>query len=159
MANETSPLDAPVLTPKNGDNNSLSNNTVSQAVLDARGDGLMNQVVTAQNAKSGDGFLTTMASSISKDDEYRQELKTANFSSPKKAMEWVLALAECEDCGISVKEVVNVLLATKAGINGALLHELMQAYSHFSFDTGYTKDKNKWKDKNPDAASSSSPIA
>ena len=158
MEQETSPLQAPENHNGNGHNADLNPNL---EYMRAQIDGSIPDMIKTQNAKSGDGFLTTMMSSITKDEEYRQELKTGFYTSQQKAMEFVLAMAECEACGIPQKEVIDLLIATKAGLNGAFLHELCQTYSHFSFDTNYTQQSKagKWWNKNKDAASPNSPIA
>lgn len=108
-----------------------------------RQDGIITQeAVKAFANRNTSGVLQRAMTAISKDDEYRQELKTAFWSSPKKARQWVLAKEELEMFGLPIQPLVDDLIAHKAGVQGGLIHEIFEALTHTSFTTNYT-GKNK----------------
>ncbi len=102
----------------------------------ARPDGIITtSILNSQRDKSG--VLQTAMTAIEKNKDYRQELKTACFTSPRKQMQMVLALDECRECGIDETMVVDLLIAQKAGINGGLLHEVLMALTHTTFTNNF----------------------
>ena len=96
-------------------------------------------------SKDSSGVLAKSMTSIIKNEDYRQELKTGWFNSPMKQMQMVLALDECRECGIDETLVVDLLLAQKAGIQGGLMHDIFEALTHTTFSTNYGgKSGNRW---------------
>lgn len=110
-----------------------------------REDGIIPRAILSQN-REGSGVLAKAMSSIEKNAEYRQELKTGYFTSPTKQMQMVLALDECRECGIDETLVVDLLIAQKAGLKGGLLHDVLEALTHTSFSTNYrgNANGNRW---------------
>lgn len=92
------------------------------------------------------GVLQQAMSSIDDNKDYRQELKTGFFTSPRKQMQMVLAIDEMRECGIDPTLVIDLLIAQKAGEKGGLLHDIFQALTHSTFTTNYTgKGKHFWQ--------------
>ncbi len=112
-----------------------------------REDGIIPRALLAQD-KGGSGVLHKAMTSITDNKDYRQELKTAYFTSPRKQMQFVLALDEMRECGIDPTIIVDTLLAMKAGLNGGLLHDIFEALTHTTFNTNYQgKQGNRWWNK------------
>lgn len=114
----------------------------------AQQNGLISEAaVQAMQNRNSSGVLQTAMRSITEDKDYRQELKTAYWKSPEEARRWVLAKEERERFGVSIRPLVDDLIARKAGVKGSFLHELFTALTHTSFSTNYTGNlnkKNKW---------------
>jgi len=111
-----------------------------------RRDGIIAEAATVAMAnRSSSGVLQRAMGAIVDDKDYRQELKTAFWSSPRKARQWVLAKEERERFGVSIKPLVDDLIAQKAGVKGGLLHDIFEALTHTSFTTNYTNQKKNSK--------------
>lgn len=124
-----------------------------------RPDGIISRMVLNNNRENS-GVLVTAMRSIEKNEDYRQELKTGFFTSPRKQMQMVLAINEMRECGIDETMVIDLLLAQKAGINGGLLHDILEALTHTTFSTNYTgKNKDHWWNKGNNGSNSNSPIS
>jgi len=121
-------------------------------------DGIITKAILSQD-RSNSGVLQRAMSSIVKNEDYRQELKTAYFTSERKQMQWVLALEELEICGIDPTLLINSLIAMKAGLNGGLQHDIFEALTHTTFNTNYTgKNKNHWWNRDNERDRNRSPI-
>lgn len=125
-----------------------------------RPDGIITSAILSQN-REGSGVLHTAMTSIKDNKDYRQELKTAYFSSDRKQMQMVLALDELKECGIDETLVIDLLLAMKAGIKGGFIHDVFEALTHTTFSTNYggKKDGNRWWNRGESRNGTNSPIA
>ncbi len=124
-----------------------------------RGDGIIPRSILSMN-RDNSGVLAKAMTAIEKNADYRQELKTGYFTSPKKQMQMVLALDECRECGIDETLIVDLLLAQKAGIQGGFMHDILEALTHTTFSTNYTgKQGNRWWNKGESKNGSNSPLA
>ena len=99
-------------------------------------DGFLARAVSSAN-RNGSGVLQKLITAVEMSKEYRQELKTGNYTSPRKALQAADAIHECLDCGMSIDQVLDEIIALKAGQNSALLHEVLEALTHTSFTTNY----------------------
>jgi len=79
------------------------------------------------------------------DEEFRQELKRANWMSIEEADEWCAAYQECKRYGAPVDWLVNRLVAHSAGVTGgdSLLKMVMDTISHTTFTTNYQSQNKK----------------
>ncbi len=89
-------------------------------------------------------FLMTAMRSINENKDYRQELKTAFFVSPRKQMQMVLAIAEMKECGMEETVVIDLMLAQKAGEKGGFIQALLNALTHSSYTYSGLNAKKKW---------------
>lgn len=146
------------MTDKDGNGSEPAKGVVFDLDKLAREDGVIVKAALGQD-RSNSGVLQRAMTSIVKNEDYRQELKTAFFPSPRKQMQMVLALAECEECGIDTTLVIDLLLAMKAGVNGGLQHDIFEALTHTTFSTNYTGgNKKRWWNKGEDRNGRNSPI-
>lgn len=126
-----------------GDNNNGTEQKSALFKLEdlQRPDGIIATAALNRNRDNA-GVLAKAMTAIEENEHYRQELKTGYFTSPIKQMQMVLALNECEECGIDKTLVVDLLLAQKAGVKGGLLHDIFEALTHTTFSTNYTGNRN-----------------
>ena len=98
------------------------------------------------------GVLQRSMSAISKDTDYRQELKTAFFLSAAEADKFVASINEAERYGCSLKMNIDWLIARSAGVNGGRLRAIFETISHTTLTTNNIGDsqKRRWwsNDKN-----------
>lgn len=108
-----------------------------------REDGILARAALSGN-RNNSGVLHTLITAIIDTKDYRQELKTANFSSPRKALQAVKAIHSFKACGVPEDEIIDAILALKAGVNMAFVHEILEALTHTTFTTNYRQEgKNK----------------
>ncbi len=123
-----------------------------------REDGIISRMALSQGGDKS-GVLAKSMSSIVDNKDYRQELKTGYFTSPRKQMQMVLAIEEMRECGIDATLVIDLLIAQKAGTEGGLMHEIFTALTHTTFNTNYTgKSGNRWWHKGESKSGSQSPL-
>ena len=77
--------------------------------------------------------LQTAQRTITSDDDYRQELKTALWASDEEYFNWCNAYAEAKRYGAPVDWLINLLIARNAGIDGARLKVIMDTISHTTY--------------------------
>lgn len=122
-----------------------------------REDGIIPRSILSGN-RDNSGVIAKAMTAIDKNADYRQELKTGYFSSPKKQMQMVLALDECRECGVDDTLVVDLLIAQKAGERGGFMHDIFEALTHTTFSTNYRGGKNgHWWNKGE--SNNNSPLA
>ena len=108
-----------------------------------REDGILARAAMSGN-RNASGVLHTLIRSIDDTKDYRQELKTGNYSSSKKALQAVKAIHSLKACGVPIDEIVDAILALKAGNNMAYVHEILEALTHTTLTTNYQQSgKNK----------------
>ena len=128
----------------NGNGNGKLGPTIPLEELD-RPDGIIS-TISINGQRNQSGVLQGLIHAIENEKDYRQELKTANFSSPKKALQAVKAIHSLKACGVPTDEIVDAIIALKAGVNMAFVHEILQALTHTTFTTNYQQTKGKKKD-------------
>jgi hypothetical protein len=137
----------------NGNGHSPTDEAVQEAFEGARlkveelrrPDGVLTQL-----DKSGQkGILQQALSAIRKDEDYRQELKTAYFQTAEEADLAVAAINERLMCGVSIKPIVDMIVARSAGVKGGRLHDIFEALTHTTFSTNYTGGKKWWSNDKP----------
>lgn len=138
---------------ENGDTEIRQGATLSLETL-SREDGILARAAQSSN-KNRSGLLQSLVTSIDDSKDYRQELKTANFSSPKKALQAVKAIHSLKACGVPNDEIIDAIIALKAGVNMAFVHEVLEALTHTTFTTNYKQSKNR----NSNNAKPNSPIS
>ncbi|NVM23516.1 MAG: hypothetical protein HWN68_17255 [Desulfobacterales bacterium] len=122
-------------------------------------DGIIPRMILSQD-RSHSGVLHKAMSSITKNEDYRQELKTGYFASDRKQMQMVLALDELRECGIDETLVVDLLIAQKAGIKGGLIHAIFEALTHTTLHTNYQgRQGNRWWNRGESRSGTNSPIS
>lgn len=123
----------------------------------AEGEAFKGALLNARDMKREDGILTRGLSSAQsgvlqramtaekKDEDYRQELKTAFFLTTDEADNWVKALNECDRYGCSRKLNIDWLIARNAGIQGGRFKAILEAITHTVFQSNVTgQKKNHW---------------
>ncbi len=107
-----------------------------------REDGIITKGLT--NAQQG--ILNRLLTAINKDDDYRQELKTAFFRTPEESDLAIEAINERLMCGVSIQPLVDKVIARSAGVNASRFRALLDAYSHATITTNREKpeDKKHW---------------
>lgn len=103
------------------------------------------------------GVLQRAMTAEKKDEDYRQELKTAFFLSIDESDRVVAAINESDRYGCSRKPIVDWLIARSAGLNGGRLKAIFETISHTTFTTNYTNpNKHRWwsNDKSRDGKTS-----
>lgn len=112
-------------------------------------DGILSRAANSAN-RNGSGVLQKLITAIESSKDYRQELKTGNFTSLKKAQDAAGAISEALELGdaIGLNQIVDEIIAYKAGQNSALLHEVLEALTHTSFTTNYQGGLGNAKAKN-----------
>ena len=128
------------------------------AILDSkkisRPDGLLTQGMSGAQL----GVLQRSMTAITKDEDYRQELKTAFFMNAYEADSVVAAINEADRYGCSRKPIVDWLIARSAGEGGARLNAIFNTISHTTFTSNYTNpSKKRWWQKDNKNGSGSSP--
>ena len=119
-----------------------------------RDDGILARAASSANRNSS-GVLQRLITAVEQSKEYRQELKTGNYSSPRKALQAADAIHECLECGMSIDQVLDEIIALKAGQNSALLHEVLEALTHTTFTTNYQGGLGNTKGQNNNARKNS----
>ena len=137
----------------NGHNNEGMKGATIPLELLEREDGILSRAAMSANRNSS-GVLQTLIRSIEETADYRQELKTANFSSAKKALQAVKAIHSLKACGVPQDEIVDAIIALKAGVNMAFVHEIVEAITHTTFTSNFQNSK-----KGGQNAKSNSPLA
>lgn len=133
---------------------------IEQAVNEASGqDGkrFANRTFTPLEGKDS-GVLRSMMNAIKKTEEYRQELKTANWTDGQAAKA-VAAIHERMMCGVSIDPIVDRIIAESAGEHSARLNLIIKGLTHQSFDTNYGNPMEKlkwWKGRDRQQASGNS---
>ena len=133
----------------NGNNDERVGATIPLEQL-SREDGILSRAAISGN-RNASGVLHTLIKAIDDTKDYRQELKTGNFSSPKKALQAVKAIHSLKACGVPTDEIVDAILALKAGTNMAYVHEILEALTHTTLTTNYQqsgKNKNAYPKSN-----------
>jgi len=95
------------------------------------------------------GVLPGIMQAIKKTSEYRQELKTANWTDRNEAMKAVAAIHERLMCGVDISPIVDRIIAESAGVESARLHLVIQGLTHTVFtanQSGYNK-QHWWQGK------------
>lgn len=92
-------------------------------------------------------LLHRVISAIKDNSDYRQELKTALFTSSDEADEAVSALDECFALGMDPTPIINQIIARSAGQNHDLLYEALRTLTHTSFTTNYPGNKNEKRNR------------
>ena len=87
--------------------------------------------------------LQRSMTAVTKDEDYRQELKTAFFLSTDEADKVVAAINESDRYGCSRKPIVDWLIARSAGVGGGRLKAIFDTISHTTFTTNYMSQKKK----------------
>jgi len=102
-------------------------------------------ILTTGLSPAQSGVLQRSMTAISKDADYRQELKTAFFLSTDETDKVVAAINEADRYGCSLKPIVDWLIARSAGVGGGRLKAIFETISHTTFTTNYQgHNKNKW---------------
>ncbi len=102
-------------------------------------------ILTRGLSSAQQGVLQRAMSAEKKDEDYRQELKTAFFLSTEEADNWVKALNECDRYGCSRKLNIDWLVARNAGIQGGRFKAILEAITHTYIQSNVTgQKKNKW---------------
>ena len=127
--------------------------TIPIEMLD-REDGILSRPALT-GSRNNSGVLHTLIHAIDDTKDYRQELKTANFSSPKKALQAVKAIHSLKACGVPDDEIIDAIIALKAGVNMAFVHEILEALTHTTLTTNYQQLNRK---KNNGTSRQNSPI-
>ena len=108
---------------------------------------------------SQQGVLQRAMTAELKDEDYRQELKTAFLLSVEESDKVVAAINEADRYGCSIKPIVDWLIGRSAGVNGGRLRAILETISHTTFTTNYTgAKKSHWWDKKQDERSSNSTL-
>lgn len=106
------------------------------------------------------GVLQSAMHAESKDEDYRQELKTGFFLSTNESDKVVAAINEAERYGCSLKPIVDWLIARSAGTNGGRLRAVFETISHTTFTTNYQgKNNNKGWNNDKSSRSQGSPLS
>lgn len=72
---------------------------------------------------------------------YRDELKTANWSTPDEADDAVAALEECFELGMDATPIIDQIIARNAGIKHELLRMITETLTHSTFNVNEQKGK------------------
>lgn len=132
-----------------------SSNPIDQVVEEqAKG-----AIINLADLKRGDGILTRSSPSyqsllhkfsaaIKDNTDYRQELKTALWSSTDDADDAVAALWECSELGMDPTPIIDQIIARSAGKSHELLRSLLDGLTHSTFTTNYQGNKNANKKSN-----------
>ncbi len=106
------------------------------------------------------GILQRAMTPPSKDEDYRAELKTGYFRSPEEADLAVAAINERLMCGVSIRPLVDKIIARSAGTNGSRLQAILEALTHTTFTTNYQGKQHWWSGRhNGNSTNKNSPIA
>ena len=118
-------------------------------------------ILTTLDKTGQQGILQRAMTAVMKDEDYRQELKTAYFQTAEEADLAVAAINERLMCGVSIKPLLDKIIARSAGTKGGRLHDIFESLTHTTFSTNYTKgDKKFWQHGDRDkSGNKNSPIA
>jgi hypothetical protein len=80
-----------------------------------------------------------------KNEEFRAELKRANWLSLEEADEWCNAFEECNRYGAPVDWLINRLIAHSAGVSGgtSLMKNILETISHTTFNLNKNQVQKK----------------
>src|SRR3990167_571684 len=70
-----------------------------------REDGILARAASSAN-RNNSGVLVSLLRAVEIAKDYRQELKTGNYTSPRKALQAADAIHECLECGMSIDQVL-----------------------------------------------------
>lgn len=121
---------------------------IENAIKDSRQEGkerhYSNSSFTAIDGKNP-GVLASMLQAIKKTDDYRQELKTANWADITAAKKAVAAIHERLMCGVSIDPIIDRIIAESAGVNSARLELVIKGLTHtyFNPDAGQNQ-RSRW---------------
>ncbi len=87
-------------------------------------------------------LLHRAISAIQKNEEYRQELKTALFANSDEADNAVSALEECFELGLDATPIIDQIIARSAGKNHEMLFKALDTLTHSTFTTNYQGRNN-----------------
>ena len=102
-------------------------------------------ILTKGLSNTQQSVLQRSMTAVTKDTDYRQELKTAFLLSTEESDRVVAAINESDRYGCLRKPIVDWLIARSAGVTGARLHAIFDTISHTTFTTNYmSKNKKHW---------------
>lgn len=120
-----------------------------------REDGILTRGLSSAQA----GVLQRSMTAVTKDDDYRQELKTAFLLSTEESDRVAAAINEAHRYGCSLKPIVDWVITRSAGVHGGRLRAIFETISHTTFTTNYTgKTKNRWWSNDKSRNGTSSPL-
>jgi len=136
----------------NDDGHSIEEEAVEQVLKGTR--------LNLTDLKRKDGILTLSSpgyqsllhrviTAIGKDEDYRQELKIALFSSSDEADNAVAALEECFELGMNPSPIIDQIIARSSGHNHDLLYEVLKTLTHTTFTTNYQKGQKNERRSSP----------
>lgn len=91
--------------------------------------------------------LQQYITAIMADEDYRRELKRANWDSIEEADNWCAAYQECQRYGAPVDWLIDRLIAHSAGVSGgsSLLKTIMETISHTTLTMNSNGQQQKQK--------------
>lgn len=117
-------------------------------------------ILTHGLSNTQQSVLQRSMTAVTKDEDYRQELKTAFFLSTEEADKVVAAINESDRYGCSRKPIVDWLIARSAGIGGGRLKAIFDTISHTTFTSNYkSQNKQHWWNRDKSREGSGSPLA
>jgi hypothetical protein len=114
-----------------------------------REDGILARAASSAS-RNNSGVINKLLTAVEASKDYRQELKTGNYSSPRKALEAADAIREAIILGDTegLEQIIDEIIALKAGANSALVHEALEALTHTSFTTNYAGNNGQRNQQN-----------
>ena len=129
------------------------------AVLDVSKMKREDGILTKGLSNTQQSVLQRSMTAVTKDKDYRQELKTAFFLSTDESDRVVAAINESDRYGCLRKPIVDWLIARSAGVNGGRLQAIFDTISHTTFTTNYmSKNKGHWWNRDSSRESTNSPL-
>lgn len=129
------------------------------AILDVNKMKREDGILTKGLSNTQSSVLQRSMTAVTKDADYRQELKTAFFLSTEESDKVVAAINESDRYGCQRKPIVDWLIARSAGINGGRLQAIFDTISHTTFTTNYmSKNKKHWWSGNESRDSTRNPL-
>lgn len=113
------------------------------AKLDVRKMQREDGVLTRGLSNAQSSVLQRSMTAVTKDADYRQELKTAFFLSTEESDKVVAAINESDRYGCLRKPIVDWLIARSAGVHGGRLQAIFDTISHTTFTTNYMSQKKR----------------
>lgn len=144
----------------NGHTDKVVGEAIKGAVLNVKEMQRDDGILTKGLSGSQQSVLQRAMTAEKKDEDYRQELKTACFLSTEEADRLVAAINEADRYGCSRKPIVDWLIARSAGLHGGRIRAIFETISHTTFTTNYTSGKKKhWWNNDKEKEGSLSPLS
>lgn len=87
------------------------------------------------------GVLQRAMTAIKEAIDYKQELKTANWTSLEVSSLAVRAIHQRLKCGVTIDPIVDDIIAKSAGVNSARLMAVIEGITSTYFHTNYNPNK------------------